>query len=206
MTVANLRQHFITEITWHATLTADDAAKASLGLASKTRRALGEDGYEWEGDARNHLMLTVTPSGTKVEIDFSAHPLPPSERLNASARRRVESIPSIHALLDKMGNLPKIDSNANIHWRFPPDLRKPIISLPFLRISTAGLPFTEIRGVRMVRGDTSVVLDLDDENRLHVNTRFPYLEVISRNIIERIVDQATTILSGFLVPEKAERS
>lgn len=204
MTVADLRHLFITEISWHTTIDADDAAKQRVGLTSKTRRVLTKDGYEWEGDTRNHVILALTANRTKLEIEGSVHPLPHNERLNASARRRVESMPSVYELLEEMGKLPKADLHANIHWRFPPDTRKPIISLPFLRISATGLPFTEIRGVRMVHGNTSVILDLHDDNRLHVNLGFPYLDGISRNIVERIVGQATTILSGFLVPEKAE--
>jgi hypothetical protein len=113
-------------------------------------------------------------------------------------------MPAVFDLLGEVGNLPKVDLHTNVHWIFPPDTRKPIITLPFLKISAAGLPFTEIRGVRMVHGNTSVILDLHNDNQLHVAMAFPYSEGIPRNIIERIVGQATTILDGFLLPERAE--
>lgn len=203
MTAVNLSRLSIDMISWSFTSEMDDPARQRLGLGRKpSSRTVTRDGYEWEGDTRNHVILALRPHRAEVEIELDIHPLPSRERLSVGARRRVDRMVSVYELLDEIGGVTEASLRTLVHWRFPPGTRKPIISLPLLSVSVPGVPFSEVAGVRMVQGSTSVILDLHSDRSLHVAMNFPYSTKVSRHIIERIVAHATTILTGFLIPEE----
>lgn len=204
MTAVNLRRLSIDMISWTSTSEMDDPARQRLGLGRKpSSRKVARDGYEWEGDTRNHFILEMRPHGAEVEIELLTHPLPLRERLTLGARRRVDRMVSVYELLDEIGGSTEANLRTHVHWTFPPGTRKPIVSLPLLSISASGVPSSEVVGVRMVQGNTSVILDLDSNRSLHVAMNFPYATKVSRDIIKRIVAHATTILTGFLIPEES---
>ena len=199
----NLIHSSIDFINGHQLFEPDDATRQQLGLVHKTRPLI-RTGYEWDEDAKNCITVVLRPRRTRLEFEFHAHPVPPNERLTTKARQAIESMPAVYELLDNLSSVTKTALSTNIHYRFPPGTRRAIISLPFLKMSVPGLPFSEIAGVRFVQGSTSVILDLHEGNVLHVSVTFQHPEAISRDILRRIIDRGNTILSGFMVPEKPE--
>lgn len=176
------------------------------------RRSVDKLGlYEIQG-VRHHLGLNIEvnrrESSNIARFNLEAHPFSNAERLRDLTRQRQEhqfaEIQAILADLAQSGLTSRIHSH--IAWRFPPDSKRSIISLPLMTIQNPTAPFSEVSGVRLRKatsgGFISVILDLLGDRSLVVTVMFPLPSVkISDTLVDTTTQQGCQIIRDFVLDQ-----
>ena len=174
------------------------------------RRSIDKTGlYEVE-EIQHHTGLVIEysrrPEPGFVSFTLAAHPFRSYERLRAPTRtrqyREFDEIQSILAELTDSGLT--IDLTARIAWRFPPETKKPIVSLPLLTVQSPDIPFDEISGIRLNKrteeGLTTAVIDLSGNGSLSTTLAFPLPETsFSTSMVDDAVSRGMTIMATYVL-------
>lgn len=133
--------------------------------------------YEVDG-VNHHLGLDIERErrrdAARVVFTLESHPFSNNEKTRVATRRRQESeFAQIQQLLaDFEASEIEARGRFHIHWRFPPDSRTPLVSLPALTIRNSEGLLTEVSGIRFKiqreGGDQNVTVDLAEDTSLVV--------------------------------------
>ena len=145
--------------------------------------------YEVDG-TKHHIGLDIelgrATRATGVDsalFSLEAHPFSRHERLRTAARTRQErQFDEIQAILSDCKELTSRGRlHSHVSWTFPPDSKRPIISLPLMTVQDPSFPFAEISGIRLRKrtedGLTSVTIDLREDRSLTVTLVCPLTRV-----------------------------
>ena len=212
----NLRALNINAVSLHGRLPTDGGNHERLfDVLSKyetrwPRRAIDKTGlYEVE-KVQHHTGLEFELNRRSepevISFTLGAHPFRANEKFRQPTRerqyRQFDEIQSI--LADLAVSSLTINLTARIAWRFPPESKKPIVSLPLITIQSPNVPFTEISGIRFKRrtteGLTTVIIDLAENRSLVTTLAFPLPESgFSTSMVDDAVLRGTTIIGEFVL-------
>ena len=177
--------------------------------------AIDKLGFSEIDGVRHHVGLDIEIDSERNPDEASflleVHSFHSGEHFDPQTREAQEK--QFEEIETILSDLTGLESHTQIHshvaWRFPPNTKRSIISLPLMTIQNAALPFTEVSGIRLKKrtdeGLTAVIIDLQEDRSLAVRLMLPATPMqISGEIIENIVRIGRRVIEDFILDTVTE--